>query len=120
MHPGGEYVLKEVAGQDATEAFFSMHRSDVLTKYGRYVIGTIAEAEPEYILPTPGKLSPVPFAEPSWLSEGYHSPYYKDSHHALQKFMRDFSDKEVFPAAQLHEKTGERPPVELIELCGKL
>jgi len=32
MHPGGEYVLKEVAGQDATEAFFSMHRSDVLTK----------------------------------------------------------------------------------------
>lgn len=47
------------------------------------MIGTIAETQPEYILPTPGKLSPVPYAEPAWLSEGYKSPYFTEGHHAL-------------------------------------
>lgn len=61
MHPGGVYVLLEVAGKDATEAFFAMHRSEVLVKYGRYIIGTIEKEKPKYILPTPGALSPVPY-----------------------------------------------------------
>ena len=26
----------------------------------------------------PGKLSKVPYAEPTWLTEGYHSPYFKE------------------------------------------
>ena len=26
----------------------------------------------------PGKISKVPYAEPSWLAEGYYSPYYKE------------------------------------------
>lgn len=66
---GGEYVLIEVAGKDATEAFFAMHRSEVLVKYGRFIIGTIEQEKPKYILPsvTPGALSPVPYAEPGWL-----------------------------------------------------
>lgn len=46
-----------------------MHRSEVLVKYGRYIIGTIEGQKPKYILPTPGVLSPVPYAEPGWLSE---------------------------------------------------
>lgn len=78
-----------VAGQDATQAFFGMHRAEVLTKYGRYIVGTIAEAKPKYVLPTPGVLSPVPYGEPGWLSEGYKSPYYNESHRKLQKFMRE-------------------------------
>jgi cytochrome b involved in lipid metabolism len=61
MHPGGVYVLLEVAGKDATEAFFAMHRSEVLIKYGRYIIGTLQNEKPKYILPTPGALSPVPY-----------------------------------------------------------
>lgn len=97
-----------VAGKDATEgssptlicspatradacadaAFFGMHRSEVLNKYGRYIIGTIVNEKPTYVLPTKGALSPVPFAEPAWLSEGFSSPYYNDTHRALQKFMR--------------------------------
>lgn len=69
MHPGGAYVLHEVAGKDATKAFFAMHRSEVLQKYGRYIIGTIESEKPKYILPgiTPGALSPVPYGEPGWL-----------------------------------------------------
>lgn len=53
-------------------------------------------------------LSPVPYAEPAWLSEGYKSTYYNDTHHALQKFMRKFSDEEVYPIAQECEKNGKR------------
>ncbi|GAA6063434.1 hypothetical protein JCM10212_002620 [Sporobolomyces blumeae] len=118
MHPGGAHVLVQVAGQDATEAFFGMHRSEVLVKYGRYIIGTVEGRKPEYLLPTPGTLSPVPYAEPTWLREGFKSPYYKDSHRALQKAIREFTDEHVRPDAQLHEKDGKRPTVELIEKMG--
>jgi hypothetical protein len=48
-----------------------MHRGEVLNKYSRYIIGTIEGQKPQYILPTAGTLSPVPYAEPTWLSEGY-------------------------------------------------
>lgn len=75
---------------------------------GRYIIGTIGGEKPKMILPTPGALSPVPYAEPGWLSEGFKSPYYNDGHRALQKFMRDFVDEHVTPEAQQHEKSGER------------
>lgn len=65
-HPGGMHVLKEVAGTDASQAFFSLHRSEVLKKAKRYVVGSIRDAKPEYILPIDGALSVVPFGEPSW------------------------------------------------------
>ena len=29
-HPGGEAALKQVAGTDATEAFYNLHRQEVL------------------------------------------------------------------------------------------
>ncbi|KAK4048618.1 hypothetical protein OIO90_005788 [Microbotryomycetes sp. JL221] len=120
MHPGGAYVLLDpkVAGKDATEAFFGMHRSEVLIKYARYLIGTVDGQKAKYILPTPGALSPVPYAEPTWLSEPFKSPYFKDSHRRLQKFMRDFVDEHVVEEAQAHERSGERPTVELIQRMG--
>ncbi|KAK4704050.1 hypothetical protein P7C70_g2172, partial [Phenoliferia sp. Uapishka_3] len=120
MHPGGAHVLldAEVAGKDATEAFFGLHRAEVLNKYGRYIIGTLDTGKPRYILPTPGALSPVPFGEPAWLSEGFSSPYYNDGHRALQKYMRDFTDEYVKPEAAAHEKSGERPTVELVQKMG--
>lgn len=40
-HPGGESVLKQVAGQDATEAFYNLHRQEVLQKYSNLCIGTL-------------------------------------------------------------------------------
>jgi len=120
LHPGGEYALldKDVAGQDATEAFFGLHKSEVLKKYKRLVIGTISNEKPEWILPEPGQLSTVPFAEPGWLSRGYHSPYYNDSHRALQKAMREFHDQHVLPDAMAREKDDKRPTVELIQKMG--
>ena len=34
----------------------------------------------------PGEISEVPYAEPSWLAKGYHSPYYKEVR-CLSKFL---------------------------------
>lgn len=48
-HPGGEAVLKQVAGQDATEAFYNLHRQEVLQKYESLCIGTI-EGERSQVL----------------------------------------------------------------------
>jgi hypothetical protein len=82
LHPGGLNVLldEEVAGQDATKVFYGLHRQEVLQKpqYLRLQIGTI-EGEGAAITPlAPGELSKVPYAEPTWLSEGYYSPFYND------------------------------------------
>lgn len=49
-----------------------------MPQYARLQIGTV-EGEKQKIWPrSVGALSAVPYAEPTWLSKGYHSPYYKD------------------------------------------
>lgn len=76
LHPGGVFPLLEVAGKDATEAFYGLHRQDVLHKYNRYKIGTIAGFKPQIEWREPGAISAVPYAEPSaW--QGFKSPFYK-------------------------------------------
>ncbi|GAA5992838.1 hypothetical protein JCM10908_001364 [Rhodotorula pacifica] len=132
LHPGGLGVLlaKEIAGQDASEAFFSLHRSDVLTKYDRLRIGRLAREttsdetassknkKKDYILPVAGELSPVPHAEPDFLNPQLFSPYYKPSHRALQQSMREFFDSRVRAEAQEFELSGERPTKQLVEMMG--
>jgi hypothetical protein len=123
MHPGGAAVLldKDVAGKDSTEAFFSMHRSEVLQKYARYQIGSIRDEKPSIILPKIGALSPVPHGEPMWLQPNLvRSPYYKEAHYALQKAARQFFDEHVAPEAHAHELSGKRPSVELVKKMGEL
>lgn len=68
------------AGQDATEAFYGLHRHEVLERpqYQRLQIGTIQGEQPVIYSRIVGELSDVPYAEPTWLSQGYHSPYYTD------------------------------------------
>ncbi|CAD6568700.1 MAG: hypothetical protein CYPHOPRED_002813 [Cyphobasidiales sp. Tagirdzhanova-0007] len=114
-HPGGEGVLYDVtvAGKDATEVFFGLHRASVLEKYTRYIIGTIEGEKPQIILPQPATLSPVPFAEPR-----YHNPYYSESHRKLQKEMRYFIDTFVMAEAAAHELSDKRPSLELIKKMG--
>lgn len=69
-----------VAGVDATEVFFGLHRYEVLEKpqYKRLQIGSV-EGEEQQIYPRAvGALSKVPYGEPTWLTDGYFSPYYKE------------------------------------------
>ena len=118
-HPGGEAVLKQVAGTDATEAFYNLHRQEVLQKYESLCIGTIDGEKPKVIQQKPGDLSVVPYGEPTWLTPQFKSPYYKQSHRKLQKAMRVFTDTELYPVAQECEKTGKHIPQELIDSMSK-
>ncbi|KAL8281196.1 hypothetical protein RQP46_006554 [Phenoliferia psychrophenolica] len=124
MHPGGAHVLlkADVAGQDATKAFFGLHRADVLTKYGRYAIGQIKGEVSQIIYPTPGVLSTVPYAEPGWLTakDQYKSPYYTDAHRSLALAMRSFVDVELIPEARASELTDTRPSQELVKKMSDL
>ena len=73
-------IFRGSAGQDATEAFFGLHRYEVLARpqYQRLKIG-IVEGETPYLHGrVAGELSRVPYGEPTWLSAGYHSPYYTE------------------------------------------
>ncbi|RYP60210.1 hypothetical protein DL770_010039 [Monosporascus sp. CRB-9-2] len=114
-HPGGEAVLRQVAGQDATAAFYNLHRHEVLTKYEDLCIGTIEGEKPQVFTPKPGDLSPVPYAEPLWLTPAFKSPYYNESHRRLQKAIRVFTETVVMPEAQAREVDGKYISQELVQ-----
>jgi alkylation response protein AidB-like acyl-CoA dehydrogenase/predicted heme/steroid binding protein len=114
-HPGGSVVLEQVAGQDATEAFYNLHRHEVLQQYSSLCVGTLEGEKPEVIEQNAGDLSQVPYAEPLWLSKEFKTPYYNDSHRRLQKAMRKFVDEQMRPEAQEKEKSGEYISQELID-----
>ncbi|PIL36630.1 hypothetical protein GSI_00319 [Ganoderma sinense ZZ0214-1] len=122
LHPGGAGVLltKTVAGKDATDAFFGLHRHEVLLRpqYARLQVGTIA-GQKEYIkAAVPGELSGVPYAEPAWLSQGFHSPYYNDNHRRFQKEVRKFFEEVVLPDAVKCEDNGKRISQDVVDkLC---
>lgn len=105
-HPGGSVVLNQVAGQDATQAFFNLHRYEVLQKYSNLCLGTVQGETPEVIDPQPGDLSQVPYGEPLWLTPQFRTPYFKDSHRRLQKAMRTFVETDVMPEAHEKERDG--------------
>ncbi|KAF2196514.1 acyl-CoA dehydrogenase family protein [Delitschia confertaspora ATCC 74209] len=113
-HPGGSVVLEQIAGSDATTAFYNLHRQEVLEKYSDLCIGVVEGETPEVIVPKAGDLSPVPYAEPLWLRPQFKSPYFKESHRQLRKAVREFVDKYVTPEAQQKEKDGTYISQELI------
>ncbi|EFX04465.1 cytochrome b5 [Grosmannia clavigera kw1407] len=44
-HPGGEKILRRMAGRDASKAFWKYHSAKVLDKYSeRLKVGTLAES----------------------------------------------------------------------------
>ncbi|PSN62721.1 acyl-CoA dehydrogenase family protein [Corynespora cassiicola Philippines] len=114
-HPGGTVVLEQVAGTDATSAFYNLHRQEVLQKYSSLCIGTVSGETPEVIETKAGELSAVPYAEPLWLRKEFKSAYFKDSHRALQKKVREFVDLYVTPEAQEKERDGTYISQELID-----
>lgn len=119
-HPGGSIVLEQVAGQDATEAFYNLHRQEVLKQYDpKLCIGTIKGEKPEAIDLQPGDLSPVPYAEALWLREPFKSPYYTESHRNLQREMRKFVETYIKPEAEQKEQDGTYISQELMDRMGK-
>lgn len=98
--------------------FYGLHTGDVLEKYKRLIIGQIKGESPKMYIRAAGDLSLVPHAEPTWLSKGYYSPYYSDSHRALQKAAREFYESYVKPEAIEGEATGERVSQELLKRMG--
>ncbi|KAF7308134.1 Acyl-CoA dehydrogenase [Mycena chlorophos] len=141
MHPGGLSVLLDAdvgaspalallrrvpfadeglgleAGQDATDAFFGLHRQEVLLRpqYARLQIGTISGASPSIQARPAGSLSLVPYAEPTWLTSGYHSPYFTEKHHAFQRAVRKFVEEVVLPDALAREEDGKPPSKEVFK-----
>lgn len=105
------------AGQDATEAFFGLHRHEVLLRpqYARLQIGTVAGQKERVTALSPGEPSSVPYAEPAWLTPGYHSPYYTDSHRIFQKAVRKFFEEVVQPDAIKCEDNGKRISQEVVD-----
>ncbi|KAJ6627333.1 acyl-CoA dehydrogenase/oxidase [Mycena sp. CBHHK59/15] len=119
LHPGGPNVLfaDDVAGKDATQAFFGLHRLEVLLRpqYARLQIGTIL-GEQSVIKPlAPGAVSRVPYAEPTWLSNGFQSPYYSDKHRKFHTAVRTFFMEVVQPEAIKCEENGKKIPQEVVD-----
>ena len=86
------------------------------------------------IIPSgPGEPSLVPYAEPTWLTPGYYSPYFKEvrtarfvtrgvglnrlllfqTHRKYNKAMRQFMDEVIAPDAALNGPRGKRPSPEV-------
>ncbi|CDH52513.1 acyl-dehydrogenase [Lichtheimia corymbifera JMRC:FSU:9682] len=117
MHPGGAFPILEFAGKDATDAFYGLHRQEVLLKYNRYKIGTIAGETPQIEFREAGSLTKVPYGEPSaWM--GFRSPYYTESHIKFRSAVRKIVD-ELIPEAQELENAGGRIPDEFQQKLGE-
>mmetsp|Transcript_16523 Transcript_16523/g.23184 ORF Transcript_16523/g.23184 Transcript_16523/m.23184 type:complete len:524 (-) Transcript_16523:69-1640(-) len=122
MHPGGSAIILQFAGQDATEAFFDMHRIEVLKKYQRFKIGSIAGAPKQRALDqcmTAGQLSMVPYAEHNSL-QGWLSPILKPEHKlARQAVKKWYDDNNVRETAVRVGAANKLPPKELYKKMGK-
>ncbi|RCH80527.1 hypothetical protein CU098_004320 [Rhizopus stolonifer] len=117
MHPGGVFPILEYAGKDATDAFYGLHRQEVLVKYNRYKIGTIQSEQPQIDFYQPGDLSKVPYAESSaWM--GFKSPYFTESHFKFRRAIREICD-ELAPEAREFEESGTKPSDEFMQKLGK-
>merc|ERR1719491_1263163 len=75
LHPGGKQLLLDYAGQDATEDFFGLHKSEVLEKYKRLIKGRVEGAESSIVTSKEafGAISKIAYSEPAY-EQGMHSP----------------------------------------------
>ncbi|KAF8169507.1 peroxisomal acyl-CoA-dehydrogenase [Pholiota molesta] len=119
LHPGGANVLyaENVAGKDATNTFFGLHRHEVLLRpqYKRLQIGTVQGQKELIKAPQPGELSRVPYGEPTWLSKGYFSPYYTENHRKFQTAVREFFQTIVAPESAKCEDNGKKISQEVVD-----
>jgi hypothetical protein len=120
-HPGGKGPLIELAGKDATEAFFELHKKDVLYKYGPKLKKGVVEGMKPLLSLTPlGEIDPVtPYAE-NWADlPEWKSPFYKPSHLKFRQAVRKFFEEHVKGEAERMEEQGADPDDETFKLLGK-
>ena len=79
------------------------------------MIGKIQGEEEVIKALAPGELSAVPYAEPSWLADGYRSPYYTPNHRQFQKAIRKFFVEVIYPEAVRCEESGRRISQEVFD-----
>eukprot|EP01124_Arcella_intermedia_P008091 TRINITY_DN1504_c0_g2_i1.p1 TRINITY_DN1504_c0_g2~~TRINITY_DN1504_c0_g2_i1.p1 ORF type:complete len:510 (+),score=114.53 TRINITY_DN1504_c0_g2_i1:123-1652(+) len=117
MHPGGEALLLEYAGKDATEAFYGLHRHEDLVKFGQKItVGHIKGERPQ-VINDPTAFSKVPYAEHPVL-RGFKSPYYTEKHIQYRAVVRKFLHENVLPDARACEESGNQPSKELVKKLG--
>eukprot|EP01061_Rhynchopus_euleeides_P030280 TRINITY_DN50362_c0_g1_i1.p1 TRINITY_DN50362_c0_g1~~TRINITY_DN50362_c0_g1_i1.p1 ORF type:complete len:512 (+),score=231.16 TRINITY_DN50362_c0_g1_i1:52-1587(+) len=109
MHPGGERVLRAVAGKDASEEFWSLHREEVLQRYKRLAVARVAGAK---LRPEPPLFSEVPYAEMMVL-QGFKSPYYTKSHLDLKRRVRELYNSGIARECAQLEQSGKPIPLSL-------
>lgn len=88
LHTRSLPPASHTAGKECTAVFFGLHRQEILynPRYAKLVIGQIENEQQLVRRNEAGSISQVPYAEPMWLSPGFkRSPYFKESHYALQK-----------------------------------
>ncbi|KAI1464917.1 acyl-CoA dehydrogenase NM domain-like protein [Daldinia caldariorum] len=137
-HPGGKKILQRVAGKDASSEFWKYHNEGILKKYKPALqIGSLdtkpkPEPKPEQsktnapkptkkpkkaTTPTPAQedteaLEPfgslIPFADPSWY-QGFHSPYFNESHAALRAEVREWVENDIEPNVTEWDEKKEVP-----------
>lgn len=129
VHPGGRGVLLAYAGKDATDPFFSFHKTEVLEKYVKLCKGSIAggksklsqrQAAPHEDMPSMEYLSQVPFAEPAWIrGGGWTSPYHNDSHKDFRAGVRALLHKDVLPEMAEEDEKAKPPSLEVYQAMGQ-
>eukprot|EP01095_Lingulamoeba_sp_RSL-Kostka_P009138 TRINITY_DN312_c2_g1_i2.p1 TRINITY_DN312_c2_g1~~TRINITY_DN312_c2_g1_i2.p1 ORF type:complete len:532 (+),score=228.25 TRINITY_DN312_c2_g1_i2:78-1673(+) len=115
LHPGGEDILREYAGKDATEMFYDLHREETLDKYkGRLYIGDVKDEVPEDIMSAnDARISTVPYAESAKWREGWFSPYYNETHVEYRKKIRKWFAENVREEAVAFNNMDKPPSLEL-------
>lgn len=121
MHPGGLPIIMQYAGKEATEAFFDMHRSEVLVKYKKLVIGRLdthmGKARVVEQL-APGTLSLVPYAEHNFL-QGWLSPIFNNDHKICRQNVRKwYEDNNMRETAIKYGNADKLPPPEFYHKMG--
>mmetsp|Transcript_36297 Transcript_36297/g.67509 ORF Transcript_36297/g.67509 Transcript_36297/m.67509 type:complete len:515 (-) Transcript_36297:196-1740(-) len=114
LHPGGAKVLEEVAGKDATEEFYELHRHEVLSKYQRLKVGKLEGNKNKISTGSKG----VPFAEIAAF-QGQESPFYTESHRKFMQGMQEFVNAELAPIAHAADLKGEYPSRDLQRTLGQ-
>merc|ERR1712028_179493 len=121
LHPGGELIIYEYSGKDASEVFWGLHRAEVLQKFGTKMLvgrmeGFDAPDEDDLIV-SREDFSEVPYAEPAWV-RGRYSPYYNEGHREDRAAIRKFIHEELREEAEKGEASNKPPSKKVFKKMG--